>query len=255
MQAEDIQIRLSGPPEALVDGRRIDPGTPQRRHLLWALAVDAGRPVTIDQLIARLWDDAPPSAARESVYSTIARLRRAFREQTSGPDRVYRRADGYVLDVPPRSVDLQQFGTLARQAADRRISDERRGTVLQQALQLWAGPPLANVPGAWAAGYRAAWLTLHTNLLIEWAEYRLRRGQIGELLRTLPGALEDQPVTEPLEDVFLRALHGAGRTAEALRRFAVIRHRLADELGVDPGPRLRRTHEALLRGDKVTTGS
>jgi DNA-binding SARP family transcriptional activator len=70
----------------------------------------------------------------------------------------------------------------------------------------------------------------------QWGEVELRLGHANDVIGTVPNLVAEYPLAEPLETLLIRALHAAGRDAEAVERYAVIRRRLADELGIDPGP-------------------
>src|SRR5690349_3421974 len=111
----EVHLRLLGPMELRVDGRSVPLGPSRQRTVLAALAVDAARPVPVDTLIARVWDDKPPDGVRSGLYSYVTRLRRVLR-QADGVT-LDHRAGGYLLDLDPDSVDLLRFGRMTRAAA------------------------------------------------------------------------------------------------------------------------------------------
>jgi DNA-binding SARP family transcriptional activator/tetratricopeptide (TPR) repeat protein len=248
-----VELRLLGGVELLAAGRLLDVGTPRQQAVLAALAVDAGRPVAIEVLIDRIWDDSPPAEARNVLYSHLSRIRLLLRYaagltgEAAVP--IERRRAGYLLDIPPAAVDLHRFWHLVERGRDPRGADADRVTALTEALGLWRGPPLAGLPGRWVAQVRGSCQRQRLDAVVGWAEAELRLGRPGAVITALPDLAADYPLVEPLEVLLMRALHAAGRDAEAVDRYALVRQRLADELGADPGPELRELHQALLRGE------
>ncbi|OLF19185.1 AfsR/SARP family transcriptional regulator [Actinophytocola xanthii] len=244
-----MEFRLLGEVELWAGDQALEVGAPRAQAVLAALAVDAGRPVAIETLIDRVWAESPPVEARNVLYSYLSRIRRLLRQAAARTGetavRIDRRHAGYVLDVDPELVDLHRFRRLADQFDDRRC-DAARAAALAEALELWRGSPLAGVPGSWAAQVRDSWNRRRLDAVVRWAEVELRLGRPGPLVTTLPDLAAEYPLAEPLEALLMRALHLAGRGAEALERYASVRQRLAEELGTDPGPELRAAHAAIL---------
>ncbi|MER5262081.1 BTAD domain-containing putative transcriptional regulator [Actinosynnema sp. NPDC002837] len=244
-----MEFRLFGEVRLLAGDRPLDVGTPRQQAVLAALLVDAGRPVGIETLIDRVWDDQPPVEARNVLYSHLSRIRRLLAtatERTGVRARLERRSAGYVLDVEPDLVDLHRFSRLT---AGGQVEDAARAAALGEALGLWRGPPLAGISGDWVDRVRDSWRRRRLDAVTRWAEVQLRLGRPDAVIAALPDVLAEHPLSEPLEAVFMRALHAVGRDAEAIERFALIRARLADELGADPGAELRALHAAILRGE------
>ncbi|MPZ81591.1 MAG: tetratricopeptide repeat protein [Actinophytocola sp.] len=240
-----MEFRLFGEVQLRVGGRSLDIGTPRQQAVLAALAVDAGRPVPIETLIDRVWDDAPPVEARNVLYSHLSRIRRLL--ASGGGARIVRRSAGYVLDIDPDLVDLHRFARLVERS--KTADTALRATLLDEALRMWRGTPLAGVPGEWVAQVRAGWQRRRLDAAVRWAHAELELSRTDAVLATLPDLVAEHPLAEPLEGLLMRALHAAGRDAEALDRYAGLRQRLAGELGTDPGPELRALHTALLRGE------
>lgn len=248
-----MEFRLLGEVELRAAGRTLDVGAPRPQAVLAALAVDAGRPVAIETLIDRVWADTPPVEVRNVLYSYLSRTRRLLRQAAALTGettvRIDRRHAGYVLDIDPDLVDLHRFRRLVDQDSAPRGDDGARAVALAKALDLWRGPPLAGLPGKWATQIRDSWDQRRLDAVVQWAEVELRLGHPTAVITTLPDLAAEYPLVEPLETLLMRALHAAGRGAEALDRYAIVRQRLADELGTDPGPELRTLHEAMLRGE------
>jgi len=243
-----MELRLFGEVRLHVDDGPLDLGTPRQQAVLAVLAVDAGRPIAIETLIDRVWDDAPPAEARNVLYSHLSRIRQILKK-AGGIARIDRRNAGYVLDVDPDLIDLHRFSRLVERGRDPRTEDVDRAAVLAEALSLWRGTPLAGVPGAWVDQVRESWQRRRLDAVLRWGEVELDLGRADAVLDALPDLVAEYPLSEPLEGLLMRALHAAGRGAEAVERYAVVRRRLADELGADPGPELRALHATILRGE------
>jgi DNA-binding SARP family transcriptional activator len=248
-----IEFRLLGEAEMRAAGQMLDVGAPRLQVVLAALAVDPGRPVAIETLIDRVWDGNPPVEVRNVLYSYLSRIRRLLRQAATltgeSAVRIERRHAGYVLDIDPDLVDLHRFRRLVDRGRDRGCADDARAAALAEALDLWRGSPLAGLPGEWVAQVRDSWHRQRLDAVVQWAHLELRLGHPVAVIAALPDLAAEYPLVEPLEALLIRALHTAGRSAEALTRYSVVRQRLADELGTDPGPELRALHQALLRGE------
>jgi DNA-binding SARP family transcriptional activator len=226
-------------------------GPPQQRAVLAALLVDAGQPVTAEQLVDRVWGEAPPAGARRALHAHISRIRRMLcgaAGAEAGAIRLVWHHSGYLLDANPELVDWHRFGRLVA-ASKRQSMVTERVRLLRDGLALWRGAALADVPGQWAARTRDRWRQQRLDALIWWAEAELLIGGHDAVIGATRELLDEHPLVEPLVVVLLQALVAAGRPAEALAYYAAARARLADELGTDPGPRLQQLHRAILRGD------
>jgi DNA-binding SARP family transcriptional activator len=249
-----LELRLLGPVTVLVDGRPAELGRPQLRAVLAVLAVEAGRPVSADTLLDRVWDSAPPKAALAVLYSHITRIRRVL-ESDSGsprPAALVRQPAGYLLDIDLDQVDLHRFRrlvTAAAGAAEPRQDLGERRDLLREALGLWRGTPLAGVRGQWADRSRVAWGQQRLDAAVVWARTELRLGQGTAAIGAIRELLAEYPLSEPLAAALMQALAAAGRTPEALECYASVRDRLGEELGTEPGADLQAAHLALLRGD------
>jgi DNA-binding SARP family transcriptional activator/tetratricopeptide (TPR) repeat protein len=254
-----VEIRLLGPVEVWVAGRRWEIGPPQRRAVLAALAVDAGRPVAAETLIDRVWGEAPPVQVRSAVHANITLIRRVLAEVNAAGDGppvgLVRRAGGYVLQVDAQRVDLHRFRSLAAAARDRQVPDDERAGLLREARELWRGPALADLVGDWPVRMRASWGLERLDAAVDWACAELRLGRHEQVIGPVRALVADYPLAEALVAVLMRALAGAGRMAEALDCYAAVRARLVEELGADPGAELQGLHQAVLRGELDSTAS
>jgi tetratricopeptide (TPR) repeat protein/DNA-binding SARP family transcriptional activator len=254
-----MEIRLLGPIEVLAAGHRMPVGPPQRQVVLAALAADAGRLVPTETLIDRVWDD-PPAGVHAAVHAHVTGVRRLVDEAAMAAGggsgvRVVYRTGGYLLDIEPDRVDLHRFRRLVRTAAPADCPDADRVRLLAQALAQWHGLALADAPGGWPDRMRRTWAQDRLDAAIGWAEAAVRLGRHGEVVGPVRALVADHPLAERLVAALMRALVAGGRTAEALDCFAVIRGRLAEELGVRPGPELTALNEVILRRDADPAGA
>lgn len=220
------------------------------RTLLADLLAHLGQPVSTDRLIDDLWGERLPANPTGALHTRVSQLRRAFEEvEPGGRDLVAFHPPGYLLRVDPEAVDLGRFQALTGQA--RLTADPRaRAVLLSDALALWRGTSFADFadePFASAAIARLEQQRL--NALEEQAEARLELGEHGLLAGELGDLVTRYPLRERLRAAYLRALYRAGRQNEALDSYAQLRERLAEDLGVDPGPELTALHRAILRQD------
>jgi len=248
-----VELRLLGPVEIDAAGRRVEVGHPRQRCVLAALAADAGRLVPVDTLVDRVWGTELPGQPRQALYAYLARIRRLIDEaDPGGTSRLVHRSGGYLLDVDPDRVDLHRFRRLVTRARDRGPADPRRVVLLREALDLWRRVPLAGLTGEWPGRVREGWQREYLDAVTAWADAELPAGNAGDAVVRLTDLVEQHPLDESLAAALMRALHAAGRGADALDRYAKVRGRLVEKLGVDPGPELQRLHQAILRGERST---
>jgi DNA-binding SARP family transcriptional activator/tetratricopeptide (TPR) repeat protein len=242
-----MQFRLIGPVEIDSGGQVIEVGPPQQRLLAAALAIDAGRLVSVESLIDRVWDD-PPAGARRTLHVLISKMRRTL-EQASRREAeqvtVVRRSGGYVLQLSPDRVDLLRFRRLADEA--RQADGAARMALLRTAVELWQAEPLSGLPGDWAGRARAAWRQEYLEAAVAWAHTELQAGDPAATIGTLTTLADEYPLAESVSAALVQALCAVSRPADALARYARARQRLADELGVDPGAELQAAYTAALR--------
>ncbi|WP_172382786.1 BTAD domain-containing putative transcriptional regulator [Streptomyces sp. MNP-20] len=245
----DLGIRVLGPVELRRAGHGDRLGSAKERLVLAALALDAGRPVSLDTLIHRLWEDAPPAKPRASVHAYAARIRRRLRT-VCDDELLLQQAHTYTLALHPRQVDCHRFAELADRA--RSLTDgggdaEALG-LLREAEELWRGEPLAGLPGLWAARVRAGLEEKHLAAHLTRFGIELRRGRFAELVPEVGALLEQYPSDETLACQLMTAAYGCGRQSDALRVYDTVRRRLREQLGTDPGDALTRLHRLVLNG-------
>jgi DNA-binding SARP family transcriptional activator/tetratricopeptide (TPR) repeat protein len=241
-----VEFRVLGSVEVIADGAPVDLGSRKQRLVLAVLLLEAGRPVSLERLVDLLWPTAPPASARNTVQALISRLRAVFRA-ADGPE-LATEGPGYVLRATPDAVDAHRFTALVRRA--RAAGDETAVALLDEALALWRGDALAGAASAEVAErllaglHEARWSALEDRID---AQLRLSRGRamLGELT-TLVAA---HPLRQRLVGQLMLALHREGRTDAALAAYRDLRARLAEGLGLDPAPELKRLEAAILAAD------
>ncbi|NJP44691.1 ATP-binding protein [Actinacidiphila epipremni] len=211
------------------------------RALLTALALRPGRVVPADALIEDVWDGDPPAGAAGALQALVGRLRRAI-----GHDALDSVEGGYRLVAERDDIDLYRFERLADEGA-RALADGdpvKASGLLADALGLWRGPALADLPDPGPTAVRADALRDDTRRQRLAAELEL--GRAAHVLPELAELAAGHPLDEPLHALHIRALRAAGRTADALTAYETVRRALAEELGADPSPELRALHAELL---------
>ncbi|GLY66660.1 BTAD domain-containing putative transcriptional regulator [Amycolatopsis taiwanensis] len=223
-----------------VPGRKV-------RALLADLLVHGGRAVSVDRLVEDVWGAAPPSDPGAALHVRVSQLRRALAgAEPGGRDLVVSQSPGYALRTD--AVDVVRFAALVEQADS--AEPRARARLLAEALGLWRGPGLADFADEeFALAAVARWEEQRLTAVEAYAEARLALGDHRELVAELGEHVGLHPFRERLRAAHLRALHRSGRTGEALAGYQDLRRRLADELGLDPGPELTALHQALLAGD------
>src|SRR4051794_13065182 len=234
-------------------GRRIDVGGSRLQSLLVRLALDAGRTVTTGALVDAVWEHDLPSDELHALQSLVSRLRRALGDAA----RVEQTAGGYRLAVEPDAVDALRFERLARAAAAALRDGDvaRAATLTHDALALWRGPALAGLAGRGRFATEAALRLddLRVGALLDRAEAELARtGDGAAAVAELERLAAERPLDERVARLLIRALHAAGRQADALAAYERIRGRLDEELGALPSSELQAAHVAVLRGERST---
>ncbi|PWI18767.1 AfsR family transcriptional regulator [Streptomyces sp. Act143] len=239
---DPVRYRILGTTQALrSDGTPLPVGGARLRALLTVLALRPGRTVTVGLLVAEVWDGDPPADAPAALQALVGRLRRAL-----GADAVASVDGGYRLVAAPDAIDLHRFDRLTGEGL-RALADgdpTKAAGVLDDALALWRGPALADLPDRTAESAR--WETRRLDALRARHTAALALGHAEQALPELTALCDTHPLDEPLQALRLRALRDAGRTAEALAAYGDVRQMLADRLGADPGPELRALHGELL---------
>jgi DNA-binding SARP family transcriptional activator/tetratricopeptide (TPR) repeat protein len=241
-----VLFRVLGPVEVESAGSVLSPARRQERCLLAILLLEAGRVVPVDRLCDLLWEENPPDHARRLLQSHAARIR-GLLARLDGEVRLVSRTGGYLLEVSPDCVDAHRFRRLVRDAAEVDVPT-RREELLRDALGLWRGPALQDAASDWLRERLCADVNeLRLHAIEESMDAGIAMGR--HLVAELAQLTAAHPTRERLIELHMVALQRAGRTAEALEVFARAREQLAERLGVEPGARLARLHQEMLRGE------
>ncbi|MGW5201657.1 BTAD domain-containing putative transcriptional regulator [Streptomyces spiralis] len=244
-----VECRVLGDIAVRVDGRPVELGPPKQRSVLAALLVDAPRTVPTTQLIDRVWGDRVPQRVRGTLYGYVSLLRKAL--EPAGKDAsITRSSGGYALEVDRLAVDLHRFRALVRQA--RAVEDAgSRAQLFEEAVELWQGEPCAACDAPWFGTLREGLLRERFAVTLDFNDARLDLGLHGMLLPQLSSLAQQDPLDERAAGQLMLALYRGGRSSDALRHYESLRRRLAEELGTDPGPELRRLHHRILTDSPV----
>jgi DNA-binding SARP family transcriptional activator/tetratricopeptide (TPR) repeat protein len=249
-------LRVLGPVQVWDSNTWLGPRGPQLRLLLACLALSAGQVVPVDDLIGMLWEERPPPSARASLQILVVRLRKALVGLPGWA--LERYGEGYQLRAIPDKVDVHRFRSLVRSAWEARDArDENRAiNTFDQALALWRGPALADVPGTMAVeAIRAGLAEEQLSAVQDRFGCLLAAGRDGQAAAEIPPVLARHPLAERLAGMLMIAWYRCGRQADALRLFRDLRGRLAGELAVEPGPDLQRLHQRILLADPALAAS
>ncbi|MFJ8313133.1 MULTISPECIES: BTAD domain-containing putative transcriptional regulator [unclassified Streptomyces] len=232
------------------DGSELPLGPPQQRALLAVLLLNDSRPVTLERMIEALWGEQPPGRAVGILRTYAHRLRRVV-----GADRLETLTGGYRLVRGAASLDSVQCDTLAaaaaRDQADGRLQEARNALV--QAVGLWHGDAFGGLPGPFAERQRVHFAERRLDLISRRATLDLALAEHPAVLPELAALAAEHPLRERFTELFMLALYRAGRQSDALDAYTAARRRLAGEIGVEPGPDLRRLHQQILNADPALT--
>ena len=243
-----MHFRVLGPLQVVeADGRSVVLGGPKQRAVLALLLMEANRPLSKDRLIDAMWGEHPPASASETMDTYISRLRRIL-----GPGRLARRPAGYELRVDAGELDLSTFDELVSEAEQLLPKDPAAAAaIFRQALALWNGDPMGELRYELSmTGITDQLAERHLTALERQAEADLAAGKGPELVPELERLARDHPTRERLVAHLMLALYRAGRQSDALSAMQLCRRHLSRELGLEPGPELRRLEQRILEHDE-----
>ena len=217
--------------------------------MLALLIVHVPQPLSAERLVDELWGERPPVTAQHAVQVHVSGIRKILRAGGGGAAVLSSRS-GYVLDVDPELIDARRFEQLLGDARGILAGEPSRARELfGEAFELWRGPPLAEFSQFDFARAEADRLEELRALAVEGlVEARLECGESGEVIGAITGLVAANPLRERPRRLLMLALYRGGRHAEALAAYRDACAAL-DEIGLQPGPELRRLEEAILRHD------
>lgn len=239
-----MEFRILGPLEVVEEGRALALGGTRQRALLAHLLTRANEVVSTDRLIDELWGRRAPKSASNALQYHVSQLRKAL----APSEAIVTQEPGYMIRVGPDQLDLLRFEGLVEGA--QHAPPELAARRLREALELWRGPPLADLSGeAFAQTEILRLEELRVAALELRLEADLALGRHAELVGELERLVREHPLRERLRAALMRALYGAGRQADALRVYRDTRSMLVDELGIEPSPMLQELEQSILRQD------
>jgi DNA-binding SARP family transcriptional activator len=246
-----LEIRLLGTFDVTVDGRPAANGGSKRDALLTLLALARERPVSIDRLVDELWDSDMPASPRNAVHHHVARLR-----ATLGQESIVFSRNGYALVGATTDALVFEDMLVEARTALREGDAQRAAELATQALSLWRGPALQALPDKdWVRAEVYRLEELRIDALEERFEAALQLGEHREIVSELQQAVQESPFRERLWQQLMLALYRSGRAADALETYSSARRVQLDRLGLEPGPELRRTQQAILAHDPAIAGA
>ncbi|WP_066941822.1 AfsR/SARP family transcriptional regulator [Microtetraspora fusca] len=248
---ERVAFGVLGPVVAWDDaGDELALKGPRHRAVLARLIVARRRVVPVSRLVAELWDE-PPAGAVGAVQTFVAALRRVLepdRPPRSPARLLVTEGSGYALRAAPEAVDAWRFEAAVGAAA--KLPAGRALARLDEALGWWRGPAYAEfAQERWSRGERSRLAELRLQAVERQAEARMALGPAAAAVPDLDAHLAEHPWREDAWRLLALALYQAGRQGDALAVLRRARATLADHLGLDPGPKLRRLEAEILAQD------
>jgi YVTN family beta-propeller protein len=231
-----MEFRILGPLEVVRDGRALPLGSGRQLALVALLLLHANEVVSVDRLVDELWGESPPPTAAKIVRNSVSLLRRQLGE------RLVTKPPGYRLYIERGELDSERLEA-AVQSGD---LEE-----LNEALALWRGPPLAQFAYEPFAQEEISRLEeLRLAAIEAQVEAQLEQGRHREALGQLEALVREYPLRERLCGQLMLAHYRSGEQAKALETYRQIRRRLDEELGIEPGPPLRKLERKILNQDE-----
>jgi len=248
-----LEFRILGPLEVVGPDGPIHLGGPKQRATLAILLLNANRVVSIDRLADELYAGRAPVTAATQVHRQISELRRALGEDA----RLETRAPGYVIHVAAEQLDLRRFERLTEDAGQAlaRGEVEPAFALQRDALELWRGPPLADLEHEpFAQGAIGRLEEMQLAALEQRIDAELAIGRHRELVGELDELAAQHPLHEPFASRLMLALYRSGRQGDALDVYRRTRATLSDGFGIEPSRELHELERAILNHDAFLDG-
>ena len=242
-----MEFRILGPLEVRDGKRAVALGRGRQQALLALLLLHPNETLSSERLVEELWGERAPATAPKVIQNHVSTLRRAL-----GDGRLVTRGSGYALLVESDELDVERFEALLAEgrAALHSGDPERASALLQEALELWRGPPLSDfVFESFAQAEIGRLDERRLVALEERLEADLALGRHADVVAELETLVAENQLRERLRGQLMLALYRSGRQAEALHSYQETRRILVDELGIEPGHALQQLHTAILQQD------
>ncbi|SNT48844.1 DNA-binding transcriptional activator of the SARP family [Asanoa hainanensis] len=239
------------------DGAEVDLGPVRQRIILAKLLAAGGDAVSLESIVDGLWDERPPASAANQIHRHVGHIRRIF-----DPDLDVRETGryllpagtGYRLTLATEESDLAMHRELVRRARAALAGGDVVAGVREYltALELGRSPAFTDLPiSARSSPDFVAVERERLAVALAASEAGIAHGMAGAVVTPLLSVAAAAPLDEALQACLVRAYVATGHRAEGVRVFERARDRLAEELGVDPGPELREAYRDLLAGGGV----
>jgi SARP family transcriptional regulator, regulator of embCAB operon len=249
-----VEFGVLGPLQMSVDNGLVPLGTPKQRAVLAVLVVNANRPIDVETLIGAAWDQRPPQGARATLHAYISNLRRLMSSVGIDRDLLANAPPGYRLAIDHNQSDLGRFrtekdaGVHAAAAAKFDLASRHMAAALAQ----WRGAFLEDLRDfqfveTLAAAFDEEKVLAHTTHV----EAQIACGQPHAVITELESLIAEHPYREPLWAQLMTAYYLAERQSDALDAYLRLKTRLSEDLGIDPGPKLRQLYEQVLRQEPL----
>ena len=238
-----VELGVLGPLQVRRDGTPVTIPGAKPRAILTMLGLHCGSVVSADSFFELLWGDESPRTAAKALQTHISALRRVL-----GDGLILTEGTGWTL--AETEVDAARYKSAARVAREAVATGDITEAVVRfdEAVRLWRGIP--ELPdGRRGTSEKTRWIESHAALVEDRADALLAAGRVAEIIGELEAAVAEAPLRERRWGQLMLALYRAGRQGEALGAYQRARALLADELGVDPGPGLRRLEAAIVAQD------
>jgi SARP family transcriptional regulator, regulator of embCAB operon len=259
-----LQFQVLGPLRVFRSSEPCTPSALKQRALLALLLLKANELLPTNRLIDELWDSHPPVCAVAALQMYVSGVRRAITPQGGGSRRESRchpvlqtQPSGYLIKAGPGQLDLVQFRSLGLQGRMRLAEGrcQESGELFRQALSLWRGDALADLSGVTALRHQATHLEEERLALLQARiGVDLCQGQSLETVGELGEICFRHPLREDFQEQLMLALYLSGRRADALAAYRRLYQIMTDELGIEPGPGMRRMQQAVIRGSEPGMG-
>ncbi|WP_084701549.1 AfsR/SARP family transcriptional regulator [Streptacidiphilus anmyonensis] len=250
-------MRVLGPLELSYAGENLVPSAPKPRQLLGLLMLNANRMVRATDCIVELWGTQPPKSAMSTLQTYVLNIRQALRTpEGNHSDVVSTRNQGYQLAVLPQDLDRARFAELAGQGRSAAAAGDPASAsrLFADALALWRGPALADVDsGAISAPHLVELEETRKAVHDQRIEADLALGRHREMLDELSALASLRPTDENLQAQLMIALYRSGERSRATAVFRRLSRVLGEHIGIEPAPRMRRLHRAILTDDPILT--
>ncbi|WP_152471641.1 AfsR/SARP family transcriptional regulator [Nocardiopsis gilva] len=233
----------------------VDLGNGRELEIAVLLGLEGGRPVSRESILKRIWRG--DTGKLPTLHSAITRLRNRLEAAGVRRSILAQRNGMYTLAVGLEAVDWRRFVHLCTESKGAQRAGDVAGALAKvtDALALWTGTPFDNQSWTWALGLRSQMEQAHQSALEQWARLALRTHDVQpcDVADALAAHTPRYPLNERLTEVFMLALHQAGRTSEAVMAYHTMSRTLSEESGTNPGPDLQRTLQSLLKAEPAAT--